>query len=175
MSRISKDLAKIISEKLTIKLDKKINKIQKELSEYVSEIYYNKIPAKVIELNKEFPEYISKGKRISFFGNGLNGEEFKFISPLPCKSTDDSFYGIRINDLNQDASKKLIELDNKCEALKAQKLQLKQSIYNALLQLVTYKRIIEQFPEAAPYLERKDAYALAIPVEDIREQLKNLE
>lgn len=74
MSRITKDLAKTISEKLTIKLDRKINKIQKELSEYVSEIYYKKIPAKVIELNKEFPEYISKGKRISFFGNGLNGE-----------------------------------------------------------------------------------------------------
>ncbi|WP_313579855.1 Nmad5 family putative nucleotide modification protein [Chishuiella sp.] len=175
MSRISKDLANTISEKLTIKLDKKISEIQKELTEYVSEIYYKRIPAKVIELNKEFPSYISKSIRIKFFGNGLNGEEFKFISPLPCKTNEDSFYGITINDLNQDYSKKLIELNNKCEALKAEKIQLKQSIYNALLQLVTYKRIIEQFPEAAPYLERKDAYALAIPVEDIRKQLKNLE
>lgn len=174
MSRISKDLANTIANKLTLKLDKKISEAKKEMSEYVSEIYYKRIPTKVIEFNKVFPSYISKSRRIQVFGNGFNGEKFEFVSPLPCRVEDDSYFGIRINDLNKVESKKLKDLDNKLDNLEEQKRQLKESIYNALLQLVTYKRIIEQFPEAAPYLERKDAYAIAIPVEDIRKQLNEL-
>lgn len=174
MSRISKDLANTIADKLTIKLDKKISATNKELSEYASEIYFKRIPKKILEFNKEFPSFISKSRRIQVFGNGFNGEKFEFVSPLPCRVADDSYFGIRINDLNKVESKKLKDLDNKCDNLREQKQQLKNSIYNALLQLVTYKRIIEQFPEAAPYLERKDAYAVAIPVEDIRKQLSEL-
>lgn len=173
MSRISKDLANTISKKLTLKLDKKIHEKNKELKDFATEIWHKRIPNTVQEFNKTNPNYVKKCSRIKVFNNGFNGEAFN-IHPLPCTIDIDLWSGIPINDLKKNEAVKLKKLHDEFKEIEHQKEQLQQSIYNALLQLVTYKRIIEQFPEAAPYLERKDAYAIAIPVEDIRKQLQEI-
>lgn len=174
MSRISKDLASTISEKLTIKLSKKIDAAKQSIDDYTTIIYEKRIPLEVTEFNKKFPSYIKKRGKIQVFENGFNGQSFFLNKDLPVRIQDDCYNGIPLNDLNKIESKKLKELEESHKKLIKQHDELKESIYNALLQLITYKRIIEQFPEAAPYLERKDAYVIAIPVEDIRKQLNEL-
>lgn len=173
MSRISKDLASTISKKLTIKLFKKIEETKNELIEYTTKITVKRVNKDVLEFYSKYPKNCYTTTTIHVYGNGFNGE----LYDIKCTPTDIEgihYRGKCIQDLNKEESEKLLKLTKSYKKLIDDHKKLKESIYNALLQLMTYKRIIEQFPEAAPYLERKDAYAIAIPVEDIRKQLNEL-
>src|SRR6478752_1801493 len=167
MSRITMELANTISKSLAIKKKEKQDEADKAVTEFVRSSYLNTLPDEVVAFWNKYPRYTECNSYIQVRteGNGYFGIS---VSRVP------SIGGNTINaTFNKSDSEKLYKLRKLQEDTKEEYEKLVTDIYNALLQLRTYKNIQEKFPEAAKYFPiQKDSNLLpAINIDKIRKQL----
>lgn len=136
-----------------------------EFGDYIINKY---IPGPVLAVGKEFDSYfLDKGKYVQCVSEYPNGVSVSLgsniINPLPRK-----YLTINCEDFKQ--AKKLKSNYNN---LVQDKSNYEGQVSDALVQLKTFKRIKEHFPEALPYLNFSDSTALVPQFEKLRALLNN--
>lgn len=155
--RISKDLARQISFKLTDKGRAKVDKLKKEWEAAVTAAYIQQIPQKIIKTKAQFPEWFNITGTIYLEGYGFSWTNVSATTQV-------------IKDKNGNAK---IKLDPKLAA-ELKKIQtawhdakegnekLQVETENTILALGTYKQITERFPDAAQYLPNVGPKSMAL-------------
>jgi len=164
MSIITKVIASEVAIKLTAKKQEEINLLRTELREEFESIYLKTIPSEVLKCYEKFPNYFEARNEVSVSGNGFNYQRLFFTKKLP---TSSSHYLPNSVDCES-----LLKKENAIQDKSKEISKLRTDIEVALFSLRSYKRIIEQFPEAEPFLPEKISNALAINISDIQSKLK---
>lgn len=166
MSRITKEIAHEVALKLTSKKFEEYQKLIEELSLKTFELYSATIPKEIIELSKKFPHYFDFSQHLNVTGNGFSYDQIKISEKSVVRSGNKYF-----TPSPQDA-KVLMTIKNKIEDAKKSYNDLAREIENLVYHLRTYTKVMEQFPEAVPFLPNKAiTNALTINIDDIRKKL----
>lgn len=167
---ITKNVAESIGYKLTQKIADKIKIKRSEISEIVSKIYLENLPKDIVSISEKHRKYFKVSHKIRCEGNGLNSIEITLTKSV---ISDGNWQLCILPSVSE--AKKILKIYNELQDLNEKEKELKKSIENTLLQLRTYKRIEAEFPEAFEFLPKDSVVnTLAVPIEDIRSQLKAL-
>jgi hypothetical protein len=161
MNRISKGTASEIAYKLTEKLAIEIKELEQQKQGIVKEQYQKTIESDLMVCFNKYKNYF-KEQTIYVVLAGKSFGYFNVEAPV-CVT------GFSIN--QGEISDRLFSIDNTIKDLKANKNKLMSDIESALLNLVSYKKIEENFPEAAKFLPEIKQLPV-IQLDKIREQLK---
>jgi len=155
--RISKDLARQISFKLTDKGRAKVDKLKKEWQKAVTNAYIQQIPEKVIKLKAQFPEWFVMGETINLDGHGFSWTNVAATQRV----IKDGNSNARLK-LDGKLAGELKALQKAWEDAKEANEKLQVETENTILALGTYKQITEKFPGAAQYLPNVGPKSMAL-------------
>lgn len=168
MSKISKETANAIAEKLTEKKRKEHDQVVDELRAFCLDLCKKKIPAPVMECYDKHKDYFRVISSVQCSGNGANHETINLGSKLPSWNNS---WSVQLA-LNVENGKTFVKLINQRDRLQKQTEELHAEIKNALISLGTYNRIAVEFPEAAKLLPVRATMSLVVNVDKIRQKLK---
>lgn len=163
MSRITKLIAEEVSEKLVQKKQTELNNHNQQIKDYVTKVILNHTPKDVLLLSKTEPKYFRMTKQFRFNCNDFKWEYFSTNHSIP---SNDEHYNI-----TETESKQIFKLIQKRDKLRKELRNLKDEIYQALINLKTFKRVQEEFPEASSFLPSKTNTSLVVNIDNIRKQL----
>jgi hypothetical protein len=164
--RISQELAKQISFKLTEKSKSHVEALKKEYYKLAQHYYEAQIPDDIKNAFKKHPEWFYTRQIIEFSGHGFNWENIKADAPVICNDGTSAHLK-----LNEKSSSKLSTAKNKYKKAEEQYDSLRTETEQALLTLKTYKNIREELPEAAPYLPPPISNALVVNFDSLKKRL----
>lgn len=164
MTRITKNLAAVIAEKLTAKKKIEIDKIRDELKTYLYNYFEKETPVEILKQFKKTPQYFKSENCIQLCGNGFNYDSFNFTKSLPLANT-------RINPSDA-LAKGVSTLYRKINEKDKEYRNLRIEIEIALTNLRTFNNARKEFPEAAILLPKEGTTEVAINIIDIQKQLK---
>lgn len=167
MSRITKDIAQEVAEKMVAPVLAQVKVAHNKLKDAMWIIMDNKTPQIIKDAYAKNPEYFDTIERAYVQGNGFNGQEIKtskrFISPS-------GNYSTTIQPTEAEC-KILWDLYVDWEKQNKEYAELKSSISNTLYSLKTYAQVGKNFVEAVPFLPEKTSTELSVPIDNIREKL----
>lgn len=155
--RISKDLARQISFKLTDKGRAKVEKLKKEWQKAVTAAYIKQVPEKILKIKAQFPEWFATGESIT-----LNGHGFSWTHVTATERVIEDKDGYARLNLDAKLAGELKSLQNAWQAAKEAIEKLQTETENTILALGTYKQITEKFPGAAQYLPNVGPKSMAL-------------
>ena len=172
MSKITMAIADDMTERIIQPLVDKKKALEKELSETVTQMAKEDIPKDVMKMWKTNCEWMKSVSSIRLDGNGYSNDDINLSGNIPC--VDTSYYNNRLN-LTPERLKIIDKLWDSIDKAKAAIKQTEAEVYNTLLSLGTTKRVMDQFPEAAPFLpDNGNTMALTVQLESVREKTKCL-
>lgn len=152
MNRLTKQEANVLSHTLIAPKLERVKKLEKIFQIHVMGLYKLQIPEEVKQTFEKYPEYFTVDDHIRLDSHGFSSEWVD----LPNEND-------RV--LERDGSTELKLTRELAKELYATKMawvkendkveKLRKEIEQALVNLGTYNRIVEQFPEAAPLLPKK--------------------
>jgi hypothetical protein len=155
--RVSKDLARQISFKLTDKGRAKVAKLKKEWENAVTIAYIQQIPERIIKTHSLCPEWFQMTDTITLDGHGFSWTNVNATERVikDCKGNSylklDNKLASHLKTFQIAWSKAKDENDN-----------LQTETENTILALGSYKQVVEKFPAAAQYLPNVGPKALAL-------------
>jgi DNA-binding MarR family transcriptional regulator len=155
--RISKDMARQISFRLTDKGRAKVENLKKEWQKAVTLAYIQQTPEKIIKTKAQYPEWFQMTDSITLDGHGFSWTNVAATERVIKDSKGNSFLK-----LNAKLSGDLKVLQTAWHNAKQSNEKLQQETENAILALGTYKQIIEKFPDAAQYLPNVGPKSMAL-------------
>lgn len=173
---ISRAVAESIAEKLVAKFNVEIKELESKRKKYLTDLYIKTLPKEVLETFEKYPNYFNKESSIRFDTHGFR---YKYLDtePLPfCnKNASDLFLPNKKPAITDKDYTYLWDVEVKVNALKEKKSKTYNELISTLLQLKSYKRIQEHFPEIASYLPTNtQTMALTLNLDKIRETTKCL-
>lgn len=145
MSKISKQLASDISDRLVAPLRKESDDLYKEKEKLILSYFRKKVPAKIMKMFNEDKTYFKKFSN-SVYMNGSKYIAHYSSSDFPGNSENGAY-------IEDKTVCDKIEEFNLSIAQKKDEISFKSTtIFNALIGLGTFKKIEENMPEAAKYL-----------------------
>jgi len=162
---ISKELAGSIARKLTQKKYDALEKTKKDISDLAYEIAKAGVKKDIFEMYEKNKSYFNTTSQLALIGQGLNNETVS-IKSIP----SDGSWSIT-KTLNNKHAETFVILFDKQKTQKKELQQLNIEIEAALLGLRTFKKITDQFPEAAKYLPVKENRELMINISAIVKKL----
>ena len=166
MSRITKEIANYVANKLTDKKKVEIEKLEKTFKENAYNAYLKKIPKDIIELSKKYKNYFKWIDQYKISGHGWNYEYIYMSASLP--SCDGNYATIQ---LDEKTSQSLLKEWQNIKDLKRKKELLHDEIFTALIRLGTFKKVETEFKEAYIHLPKTVSQALVVNIDKIREKL----
>lgn len=170
MSRITKQLAEFVTNKMTEAKKDLISQKQSQLDGFIIAEYYKTLPDKIVKIfrDKELKKFIDTKKSLQFGGTfGLGYNTMYFSEYFPYDGTQRAFCPTK------EASEKIILLQREIDQLGEQYNELWDGIFYALLALKTYKNVEREFPEALEHLpEVEKSSAIMLNIGALREKLK---
>lgn len=163
MSRITKQIATEVAEKLMASRHVAIEKLKKERQEYIVACYLTLIPKDVQIFFTKFGSFCKPKCSVYVHGVGVKAQYIQFGKSLP-----DNNKNLLLEDKEADAFIKFE--DAICDAKKDYK-KLFLEIEAALYGYRTYKKVEENFPEAYALLPKTNSCAVMINISSIRCQL----
>jgi hypothetical protein len=164
MSRITKEIAREVAEKLTAKKLKEIQNLDLKQKTILHEFITEKIPKDVMSVYLVRPNYFKTYSSFSVCGNGFDYKHLSTLNYLP-------FFGGSFEP-SQEQAKKLNEVLNEKDNLKVKYFKLVKEIETLLYSLRTYSKVNLEFPEATPFLPENICNKLMVNISDIRSELK---
>lgn len=146
MSNITKDLAIRIARDLTSGKEDEIKKLKESLQSQVTDIYLKTIPVEVINFFEKNPSYTQGAHQIRILNTTWDFRYLTIKGKVPCSGGE-----ARVT-FDPKTDGKLLKIQNNIELKQEQLKQLRRKIESGLLSLRTFKRVRENFPEAAEYL-----------------------
>jgi hypothetical protein len=163
--RITKAIAEQVAKSMTAPEAKIIEELYIELQKSVKKNYIDNLPVDLIKVFEKYPYYFRTttgvnnyqiGGYVSFYKENQDGD----TTTLP-ESRNHHY-------IPSDAEIKIFQRKDK---LKSQYSKLNTDIQQALLALVTYKRVSEQFPEAVPHLPKLGRTEIMIDIASLRNRI----
>lgn len=155
--RISKELARQISFRLTDKGRAKVDKLKKEWQKAVTEAYKQQVPEKVIKMKAQFPEWFTTGECITLDGHGFSWTNVTATERI----IKDGNNNAKLK-LDAKLAAELKKVQTAWENAKEANEKLQVETENTILALGTYKQITEKFPGAAQYLPNVGTKSMAL-------------
>lgn len=147
--RISRDRAKDIAARLTVKGKQKVEASEKAYRDVVLQLYMDTVPAAVLEFIKKYPDYASTSSHITFDGHGFRRTSVTTDKPAVSNAPGFNNAVLKLTAKTADLIRKAL---NKCQDDKKAYEAIKDETKYALINLGTTKRIQESFPIASPFL-----------------------
>jgi len=164
MSRITKEIAREVAEKLTVKTLKQIQNLDLKQKHLLQDYLIELIPKDVMAVFVTRSNYFKTNSSFRICGNGFDYRYLNTLKPIPFGS--DSF------EPTIEQAKELNKILNEKDALKIKYQKLTKDIENLLYSLRTYAKVNIEFPEATPYLPVSLNNKLMVNISDIRNELK---
>ncbi len=167
---VSKAIAEDIAKKMVLPMKKNLEQKKQSLKDYVTTIVLNQIPVQIQKAYRQNKDYFKSCCCV----NLVNGTAVLNYCSVDYKKVpyNHNFNNYKCNNEQYDfvakVTKDIKELDDEIRTTQ-------NSIISTLLSLRTIKRVIESFPDAAPYAEayqKQDCTAMALPIKDISNILK---
>lgn len=167
--RISKELARQISFRLTDKGRAKVDKLKKEWQNAVTQAYIQQIPDKIIKTKAIYPEWFAITESISLEGHGFGWTNVNATERVIKDKNGNAYLK-----LDAKLATDLKKLQTAWHDAKETNEKLQVETENTILALGTYKQITERFPDAAQYLPNVGPKSMAlIPnLDGLKEKLK---
>ena len=165
MSRITKELANRIAEKLISKQLEEVKKLNFEFEEKVYLAILKTIPKEVMDCYEKNPDFFNTTRSFYMYGKGWHSETIASSKKLP----KNNFFSAE--KLNEADSNKLLKERQLIDDKKLEAKKLLKEIEVALYSLRTYTRISEHLPEAIPFLPSATSTALQVNLSDIRKKI----
>lgn len=162
---MTKAIAEEIADKLTQKLDDRLEAISNELSEIFVSESLKLVPDTVATVFNQYPSWIKSQKS----GYMNYAGRYMYIST----KTDVPYSGSNLSVKDPIVCSRIETLEGDRIKTKAQKKELCEELVITLLKLSTFKKIEEQFPEAAIYLP-ESKMEIAINIKDTRDKVNTL-
>jgi hypothetical protein len=168
--RVSKELARQISFKLTGKGRTKVDKLKREWEKAVTIAYIQQIPERVIKTQGLCPEWFQMTGTITLEGHGFSWTNVNATDRV----IKDGHSNAKVK-LDPKLADELKTLQIAYQNAKDANEKLQMETENAILALGTYKKIAEHFPQAANLLPTTAAKCMAlIPnLDGLTNKLKN--
>lgn len=148
MSRISQEKASQVTDKPVEKLGKEIKAKEQELKEYVTEQYKATLPKDVVRMWERGKKWMNSTKSIYIDGVGIGKYETFYLTeevPKDCS-------GAKTFSVSPEQATHILKLKNTIESLQIKEKTTYREIYNTILSLGTWKRVLEHMPELRPYV-----------------------
>lgn len=149
MSRITISLAEDMAKEMTSELAKEIKDLKSTLGSEVEEHLLKGIPKDVLSCYKKHPDYIETTSYVYLRGQGLNHDSVNLNNSIPVA-------GRTTFDLPKEISLSVSKQLEVIKSKEAEKTRLYKEVKNVLIDLKTFKRVREEFPEAAKFLPKED-------------------
>lgn len=165
--RISKANAEAIALKVTEPLLLKVKEAKKKLNEQALEYAEETVPEDIMKAFKKHPNYFETRSGGYMKGVGLSSREYiPFGKSLPSRSCD--------IELPPTKAKVIAKLFSDIEDTQKVYDDTKLRIESTIIGLGTYARIKENLPEIEKYLPVSTSTALALPIAQVRTDIKKL-
>jgi len=165
---ITRTIAEEVAQKLTAQKQREIKEMKGRLGMAVTLAYESTIPKEVAILFDTHKDWMKKVSSVRLHGRGFNYETINLSKVLPSKKEE---YSSQNMNVEKEYGDKWIKDHQLIEKAQKELKTLVAEIENALIGLKTYKRVEENFPEAAKFLPQKGNTAIAINLSHIRNQL----
>jgi len=169
MSRITKDIAAEIAEKLLEKKVKELNADHLKIQNLVRDFIISKTDEGLMKCfnNFDLKNYIQKTRYITLRGTGLNNDHIKLNECIPSINGNTMYLELP-TDLAIQVSAMLMEDTRKNNNLNALDEELQATLYG----LRTFKKVRESFPEAAIFLPEEADKKEIVNISLLRDKLK---
>lgn len=167
MSRISKELAKQVSIKLTEKSRMAADELHTVYREIATSMYEDQTPKEVKDCFKKNAEWFYTRSSISLDGHGFRWESISATRPVICNNNQNATL-----ELNSKNSTVLINAKRKWEKAKDEYKKLQKETETAIINLGTHARIKENFPLAEPMLPPPMSNALVCNFDSLTKRLQ---
>lgn len=171
--RISKELANSVAVKMVAKIDKQIQGSSDSMKQFIADVVRKNLPREVLSTFADYPKYFRTTSSYKVRGPGIGYDIKIFTNEVypNCDKWDGEAW------LEESDAVQFMKMWNAHEALKDRREKLRENIYNLLIQLGTYKRVQENFPEAIDYLPapgQVSVQTLTVNIHDVQAQIKAL-
>lgn len=170
MSRITKQIAEFVAEKMSAEKKQNLLIKKKELEVFVISEYMESVPKKIKEAfsKAEDKDYIISTSSIQFGGvHGLGFNYIKLGKRVPIRNIDRAFCPSKY------AAKKIVSLERECKDLEKKYKEVHEGVYQALIGLKTYNNVEKEFPEAFEFLPAiEKSTAIMLNIDSLRQKLK---
>ena len=148
MSRITKQIAQDVTKSLLSKKRKEYDNVRSEYRGLIENHILSNTPKKILEIfnDSSLKKYLNREQSIYVSGAGIKGTYETLNNEVPAKGG-----GV---ELPKELASKVEKLTQKSDKMWKEINQLQNEINASLLALGTFKRIKEQFPEAAEFLPK---------------------
>lgn len=173
---ITKEIAINIANKLVALVEAKIVEKTAELNSLATAIWYKYIPERTLEL---LDQLVSINKDYLYFSSYINFnciENDKYntigvsLKQSVCSKRNDNYLTVTNKEF-----KDLKVIEKEILTLKEKKKQFTNQLINHLLKLRTFKRVREDFPEAAIYLPSENPQMVpAIDLKKVLNEINNI-
>ena len=172
MSRITKQLAEEIAKKVVLKKREEVTIKWKEIGSLVEKEYIKCVYTPIIqEMIEKHIDFLSSSSRLRLRGMGLNNDYIILNHKVIVPSCGSINFDVK-PDFAKIISKELSDLTSLRETADT----LQRNVYNALLELKTFKNVLNELPEIAVYLPAENkTYLPSVNLNNLRQQLKNNE
>lgn len=165
--RITQQLAKEISFKVTQPLRDNVTDLSKERAQLVTDVVKKKIPAEVLDMYSRRKEYFEETYSVKLQGVGISSHKYYSLSePMP--------YPTSTVEVCKTDAKKFVKLSDKISDAKVQAESTENELYQTLLSLRTVKNVLENMPELKELLPQSKTQALVVPVDNIKKKIAPL-
>lgn len=168
MSRLSKQIAGQIAEKMTQQSLKNVGGLKKDFQDAVLEAYESQIPDDVRVCFKKHYEWFYTTSSVKLEGYGFSWEYVSVGKAVICNANSNA--NLKLTSKIAEGLKKL---QNKWQDAKEKHDLLLSETEQALLTCGTHARIRENLPEATPFLPPPLSNALVVNFDSLRKNLKN--
>ena len=168
MSRISRELAEQIAEKMTKDSREAVKLLLRQYEALVTETYEAQVPQAAKELLAKHPAWVCTGRFIFFEGHGFSRNN-SVTATRPVIQQSESYARLSLTEKIAD---KLLKAKQKYDKANEAAEQLEHETVNALLSLKTIKNIREHLPAAAPFLPPPMSNALVVNFDTLLKKLE---
>lgn len=167
---VSKTIAEEIAKQMVQPMKKHLEEKKNNLKEYATNIVLGQIPVIILKAYQQHKNFFQSYSCVHFHNGNTSLNYCDVVyGKIPAEQTN------RTYTCNNEQFDFMAKERKDIEVLKDELDSTEKSIISTLLSLRTIKKVIESFPDAAPYaepyLEKKNT-TLALPINDISKVLK---
>jgi len=164
--RITKSIAEYVAKQMVSEKKRLLQEKKDVLKSTCTEMYKRQIPKEVLSLWKNTPVWLKTTYSVRLNGDGFS-YECQDIEELPRPNNREPFLAFENNE-----AETILSARNEIQKMNTEINSLKSEIEQALLSLVTFKRVSENFPEAVPFLPKIQNTSLVVDLSNLRNKIK---
>lgn len=164
--RITKSIAEYVAKQMVLEKKKSLEEKKDLLKSTCTEMYKRQIPKDVLKLWEKNATWLRLTNSVRLSGDGFS-YDYQDIEELPRIHNREPFLSFENNE-----AELILSARNEIQKMNIEINLLKAEIEQALLSLVTFKRVSENFPEAVPFLPKIQNTSLVVDLSTLRNKIK---